>query len=61
MNDGGKGSTPRPKSVSQQEYDTRWDAIFGRDNLDSNTDSETDKITRNNTETQEALLQYISP
>lgn len=28
---GGKGSKPRPMSVSQQEYDTRWDAIFGRD------------------------------
>lgn len=27
----GKGSSPRPFSVSQQEYDTRWDAIFSRD------------------------------
>jgi hypothetical protein len=27
----GKGSKPRPLSVSQAEYDTRWDAIFGRD------------------------------
>jgi hypothetical protein len=27
----GKGSTPRPFSVSQKEYDSRWDAIFGRD------------------------------
>ena len=26
-----KGSRPRPFSVSQAEYDTRWDAIFGRD------------------------------
>lgn len=31
MSDGGKGSRPRPFSVSQQEYDTRWDAIFSRD------------------------------
>jgi hypothetical protein len=31
---GGKGSSPRPKSVSEEEYATRWDAIFGRD-LDS--------------------------
>jgi hypothetical protein len=31
MGDGGKGSKPRPISVSQEEYDTRWDAIFGRD------------------------------
>jgi hypothetical protein len=26
-----KGSRPRPFSVSQQEWDTRWDAIFSRD------------------------------
>ena len=31
MSDGGKGSAPRPYSVSQAEYDSRWDAIFGRD------------------------------
>ena len=29
--DGGKGSSPRPYSVSQDEYAKRWDAIFGRD------------------------------
>jgi hypothetical protein len=27
----GKGSRPRPYSISQQEWDTRWDAIFSRD------------------------------
>ena len=26
-----KGSSPRPFSVTQQEYDSRWDAIFQRD------------------------------
>ena len=31
MSDGGKGSKPRPFSVSQEEYDNRWDAIFSRD------------------------------
>lgn len=31
MSHGGKGSSPRPFSVSQKEYETRWDAIFGRD------------------------------
>lgn len=31
MSDGGKGSAPRPFSVSQQEYDNRWDNIFNRD------------------------------
>jgi hypothetical protein len=29
MNDGGKGSKQRPLSVTQQEYENRWDAIFG--------------------------------
>ena len=46
MSDGGKGSKPRPLSVSNQEYANRWDAIFAKD-------SETDKPTRNNQETQD--------
>lgn len=31
MSDGGKGSKPRPFSVTQDEYNNRWDTIFGRD------------------------------
>jgi len=31
MGDGGKGSRPRPFSVSQQEFDNRWDTIFKKD------------------------------
>lgn len=27
----GKGSSPRPFSVAQEEYAKRWDMIFGRD------------------------------
>lgn len=52
MSDGGKGSKPRPFSVSQEEYDSRWDAIFQRD-LPKVSESEVDKVTRNNQETQE--------
>lgn len=52
MSDGGKGSKPRPFSVSQDEYDKRWDAIFQRD-LPKESDSEVEKVTRNNQETQE--------
>ena len=37
--DGGKGSSPRPYSVSQDEYAKRWDAIFGRD-LDEEQEQE---------------------
>ena len=32
--DGGKGSSPRPFSISNEEYAQRWDAIFGRDDED---------------------------
>ena len=31
MSDGGKGSTQRPRSVSNEEYSARWDMIFQRD------------------------------
>jgi hypothetical protein len=31
MGDGGKGSSPRPFSVSQEEFDNRWDNIFKKD------------------------------
>jgi len=51
MSDGGKGSKPRPLSVSDEEYANRWDAIFGKDK--PSPDSEVDKPTRNNEETQQ--------
>lgn len=31
MSDGGKGSSPRPFSVADEEYAKRWDMIFSRD------------------------------
>ena len=31
MGDGGKGSKARPFSVSQDEFDNRWDLIFKKD------------------------------
>jgi hypothetical protein len=31
MSDGGKGSKARPFSVTQDEYDKRWDYIFSKD------------------------------
>jgi hypothetical protein len=36
-NSAGKGSSPRPFSVSQDEYERRWDAIFQRDLKEDNT------------------------
>jgi hypothetical protein len=60
MSNAGKGSKPRPLSVSDQEYANRWNAIFAKDEYydiltteDCLVDSETNKITRNNQETQE--------
>jgi hypothetical protein len=37
MSDGGKGSKPRPLSVSHEEWSNRWDAIFQRDLEEDNT------------------------
>jgi len=36
----GKGSTPRPFSISQEEYNTRWDIIFGRDKISKEIEAE---------------------
>ena len=38
-----KGSTPRPFSVAQAEYEARWDMIFGRDKDAKVCDFEFDK------------------
>lgn len=32
--DGGKGSSPRPFSISEEEYARRWEAIFGREDVE---------------------------
>ncbi len=40
MSDGGKGSAPRPFSVSHDEWSTRWDVIFGRDKLSKEIERE---------------------
>lgn len=36
MSDGGKGSKPRPFSVTQEQYDNRWNHIFSRDLKEEN-------------------------
>ena len=66
MSDGGKGSKPRPFSISQEEYNNRWDHIFSRDlkDKDDNTGTAknefydvltTEDALRSNEETQEVL------
>ncbi len=39
----GKGSSPRPFSVSQDEYNKRWDAIFQRDEVTGRDLEETEE------------------
>ena len=38
----GKGSSPRPFSVAQAEYEARWDLIFGRDRVQEALDKKAD-------------------
>lgn len=52
--DGGKGSSPRPYSVSQEEYAKRWDAIFGRD-LDEPQIDEEEQYTPDEEDDEETL------
>lgn len=46
MSHGGKGSAPRPFSVSQKEYEARWDAIFSRDGLDDKQEDRSESSNR---------------
>jgi hypothetical protein len=60
MGDGGKGSNPRPFSVSQDEFGDNYDLIFGQKdrnktkNILNNSNSHTHtKANTDNTDTQE--------
>lgn len=37
MSSGGKGSKPRPFSVSQEKFGNNWDKIFSNKNEDTST------------------------
>lgn len=52
MSDGGKGSARRPRQVSNEDYEVRWDAIFGRDLLSERAQRERalDEMVRINQE-----------
>lgn len=39
----GKGSAPRPFSVSQEEYNNRWDIIFSRDKISKEIEADNKK------------------
>lgn len=40
----GKGSTPRPFSVANEEYANRWDAIFARDKKEDEKKQQQDAV-----------------
>ena len=42
MSDGGKGSKPRPYSITQNEFADNWDRIFSKKN--EKASSETDQV-----------------
>lgn len=45
MSDGGKGSTQRPRSIADEEWANRWDAIFGKDKQEQpKKDNDNDKL-----------------
>ena len=51
-----KGSTPRPFDVAQEQYDARWDMIFGRDKGDKERDRREDALAE-----MQRLEQEIQP
>lgn len=51
MSDGGKGSTQRPRSIADEEWASRWDAIFGRDKQEQpKKDNDNDDMVKQDTD-----------
>ena len=46
MSDGGKGSTQRPRSVADEEWANRWDAIYGNDKPEQTKDNDDDNMDK---------------
>ena len=44
MGHGGKGSSPRPLSVSYEEFSNSFETIFGKKNMQVRVKEDTDKI-----------------
>lgn len=43
MSTGGKGSRPRPYSVTQKTFESNWDAIFGKQDKQEVTEKGADE------------------
>lgn len=54
----GKGSSPRPFSVKQDEFDQRWDAIFGDKKTVSDQNHNQEDLTKFLGEISESLTVY---
>lgn len=50
MSDGGKGSTQRPRSIADEEWANRWDAIFGKDKPEQTKEDNHDEMAEQNTD-----------
>ena len=53
--DGGKGSTQRPRSVADEEWASRWDAIFGRDKPEQTKKDDSDGLHLGHRDVQDSV------
>lgn len=44
MSDGGKGSSPRPFSVTKEEFDNHWEVIFGKKKKQEQEQTQSDDV-----------------
>ncbi len=59
MSDTGKGHAQRPKSIADEEWASRWNAIFGRDSLEDYKQSEDiNKYRQNDKDKDDDLLRH---
>lgn len=59
MSDGGKGHTQRPRTIADEEWATRWNAIFGKDSVEDYQQSENiNKYRQNDKDKGDDLLRH---
>ena len=59
MSDGGKGHTQRPRTIADEEWATRWNAIFGKDSVEDYKQSENiNKYRQNDKDKGDDLLRH---
>lgn len=55
--DGGKGHTQRPRTIADEEWASRWNAIFGKDSVEDYKQSvNVDKFRQNDKDNDNDLL-----